>query len=133
MVSRLILSALAAFAALAAVPAAADVAPPISELDAACESGVVRSCLAAGLRYRYGREAPRDARAAFRSFAKACAGGLEFACGYAGDMLYSGVGVEKREAEGAALMRRACAAGDGWSCASLARRGLTPDPETSDA
>lgn len=97
---------------------------PISEITAECDAGVARSCAAAALRYRHGNEAPRDYREALRYFEKACEGGLAYACGYAGDMLYTGLGVDRQEAAGAELMRRACADGDGWSCAQLRRRDI---------
>lgn len=96
----------------------------VGDLVEECEAGFSRSCAAAALRYRHGKEAPRDLRAAFHYFEKACSGGLAFGCGYAGEMLYSGLGVDREPAAGIRLMRRGCADGDGWSCSQLRRRGI---------
>jgi TPR repeat protein len=106
---------------------------PLAELVAECEAGATRSCAAVALRYRHGDEAPRDLKAALRYFEKACEGGLSFACGYAGDMLYRGLGGEPAREAGIALMRQACGEGDGWSCAQLRRHGVAEPGEARES
>lgn len=125
-----VLAALVAAAGLAAPGFGLASDRPVGDLAAECDAGSARSCLAAALRYRHGKDAPRDPRAALRYFEKACDGGLAFGCGYAGEMLYSGLGVARAAEDGVHLMRRACADGDGWSCAQLRRLGV---PAREDA
>lgn len=89
-----------------------------------CEAGKASSCALLSIRYRHGRGLPYDPAAAYAYARKGCKAGSQFACGYAGDMLYRGFGVAENKPEGERLMRAACADGDRWSCDALRDNGL---------
>lgn len=119
----LILAAAALATGLALSQALA--APIASEaLDADCTAGKASSCALLAVRYRHGRELPKDEALALDYARKGCAAGSKFACGYAGDMTYRGQGTAANKAGGEAMMRNACAGGDYWSCDALRRHGL---------
>ncbi|NWG70235.1 MAG: sel1 repeat family protein [Parvularculaceae bacterium] len=67
---------------------------------------------------------PVDLKRAYALFQHACKEGLQYACGYAAEMLIEGEGVTRDRFAGALLMRRACAAGDANSCLSMRRLGI---------
>lgn len=104
-------------------------AAPISSemLDADCTAGKASSCALLAVRYRHGRELPKDEALALKYAQKGCASGSKFACGYAGDMTYRGQGTGVDKSAGEAMMRSACASGDYWSCDALRRHGLEPE------
>lgn len=104
-----------------------------SDLERHCENGRVSSCAWLGVLYRHGRGgAQEDPEKALAYLEKACEAGSRFACGYAGEMIYLGFAEGRAAEEGAELVRRACTAGDFWSCETARRHRLTPDTEKTD-
>lgn len=96
-------------------------------LDGNCNNGKASSCALLAIRYRHGRGLQHDPAKAYLYAKKACEAGSQFACGYAGDMLYRGLGTDENRTEGERMMRSACAAGDRWSCDALRSLAL-PTP-----
>ncbi|HXI88345.1 MAG TPA: hypothetical protein VNH64_12855 [Parvularculaceae bacterium] len=122
---------LAALACLALSPAPVSAQRPdqVEIIDSACRGGDMLACANLAVLYRHGRGVPMDYGRALKLSVEICERGVEFGCGYAGEMTFKGFGIAANPDAGAKLMRRACARGDQWSCQALVRHGLAPPPQ----
>jgi len=88
---------------------------------AACDRGVLRSCVDLGLRYVEGERlgAPQDPIAARGLFERACEGGVLAGCHALGVLYQYSIGVAPNHARARDLYYRACKGGHLLGCVSL--------------